>query len=94
MSEPTVLSNRQGGVLRLTLNRPAKLNAFTRAMLAELRGRLEVAATDPSCRVIVLTGAGRAFSAGRTSPISSPAHRAMCPTRRICWRLSTIRSSS
>jgi 2-(1,2-epoxy-1,2-dihydrophenyl)acetyl-CoA isomerase len=65
VSEPTVLANRRGGVLRLTLNRPARLNAFTRAMLAELRSRLEGAATDPSCRVIVLTGAGRAFSAGQ-----------------------------
>ena len=37
MSEPIVLSALQGGVLRLTLNRPAKLNIFTRAMLAELR---------------------------------------------------------
>ncbi|HXE69342.1 MAG TPA: 2-(1,2-epoxy-1,2-dihydrophenyl)acetyl-CoA isomerase PaaG [Hyphomicrobiaceae bacterium] len=65
MSEPIVLSNHQGGVLRLTLNRPAKLNAFTRAMLGELRGQLEGAATDPTCRVVVLTGAGRAFSAGQ-----------------------------
>ena len=65
MSEPTVLSNHQGGVLRLTLNRPARLNAFTRAMLGELRCRLEGAAIDPTCRVIVLTGAGRAFSAGQ-----------------------------
>jgi 2-(1,2-epoxy-1,2-dihydrophenyl)acetyl-CoA isomerase len=65
VSEPTVLSNHQGGVLRLTLNRPAKLNAFTRAMLGELRSRLEEATTDPTCRVVVLTGAGRAFSAGQ-----------------------------
>jgi 2-(1,2-epoxy-1,2-dihydrophenyl)acetyl-CoA isomerase len=65
VSEPTVLSNHRGGVLRLTLNRPAKLNAFTRAMLGELRSRLERAATDPTCRVVVLTGAGRAFSAGQ-----------------------------
>ena len=65
MSEPTVLSARKGSILRLTLNRPDKLNAFTRAMLAELRSRLEAAAVDPRCRVVVLTGAGRAFSAGQ-----------------------------
>ena len=65
MSEPTVLSAFKGGVLRLTLNRPAKLNIFTRAMLAELHGGLEAAAADPACRVVVLTGAGRAFSAGQ-----------------------------
>jgi 2-(1,2-epoxy-1,2-dihydrophenyl)acetyl-CoA isomerase len=65
VSEPTVLSALQGGILRLTLNRPAKLNAFTRVMLLELRNKLEAAAVDPSCRVVVLTGAGRAFSAGQ-----------------------------
>jgi 2-(1,2-epoxy-1,2-dihydrophenyl)acetyl-CoA isomerase len=51
--------------MRLTLNRPDKLNAFTRAMHAELREALGTAATDPECRVVVLTGAGRAFSAGQ-----------------------------
>jgi len=65
VSEPAVLSAAKGGVLRLTLNRPDKLNAFTRAMLAELRSRLEAAAVDPRCPVVVLTGAGRAFSAGQ-----------------------------
>jgi 2-(1,2-epoxy-1,2-dihydrophenyl)acetyl-CoA isomerase len=65
VSEPTVLSAFEAGVLRLTLNRPAKLNILTRAMLAELRGKLEAAAADPACRVVVLTGAGRAFSAGQ-----------------------------
>ena len=79
MSEPTVLSNHQGGVLRLTLNRPARLNAFTRAMLGELRCRLEGAAIDPTCRVIVLTGAGRAFRRGRTSRISEPGASSSVP---------------
>ncbi len=65
MTERTVLSTRSGGVLRLTLNRPDKLNSFTRAMHAELRTGLEAAAADPDCRVVVLTGAGRAFSAGQ-----------------------------
>lgn len=65
MSEPTVLSALEAGVLRLTLNRPAKLNACTRVMLAELRSALEAAADDKRCRVVVLTGAGRAFCAGQ-----------------------------
>jgi 2-(1,2-epoxy-1,2-dihydrophenyl)acetyl-CoA isomerase len=65
VSEPTVLSALEAGVLRLTLNRPAKLNACTRAMLAELRSALEAAADDKRCRVVVLTGAGRAFCAGQ-----------------------------
>jgi 2-(1,2-epoxy-1,2-dihydrophenyl)acetyl-CoA isomerase len=57
--------SREGGVTRLTLNRPEKLNAFTRAMHAELREALTAAGADPDCRVVVLTGAGRAFSAGQ-----------------------------
>lgn len=65
MSNATVLISRAGGVTRLTLNRPDKLNAFTRAMHAELREALTGAGQDPDCRVVVLTGAGRAFSAGQ-----------------------------
>jgi 2-(1,2-epoxy-1,2-dihydrophenyl)acetyl-CoA isomerase len=65
VGEPTILISRQGGVVRLTLNRPDKLNAFTRAMHAELRAALTAAGDDADCRVIVLTGAGRAISAGQ-----------------------------
>ncbi|MFZ0850380.1 MAG: enoyl-CoA hydratase-related protein, partial [Hyphomicrobiaceae bacterium] len=65
MSEPTVVKTRIGGVLRLALNRPDKLNAFTRAMHTELRAALEAGAADATCRVIVLTGVGRAFCAGQ-----------------------------
>jgi 2-(1,2-epoxy-1,2-dihydrophenyl)acetyl-CoA isomerase len=65
VSGETVLVARNGGVTRLTLNRPDKLNAFTTQMHAELRGAFEAAAGDAQCRVIVLTGAGRAFCAGQ-----------------------------
>ena len=65
MSSPTVLISRSDGVTRLTLNRPDKLNAFNPAMHAELREGLTAAGNDPDCRVVVLTGAGRAFSAGQ-----------------------------
>jgi 2-(1,2-epoxy-1,2-dihydrophenyl)acetyl-CoA isomerase len=65
VSSATVLISSHRGITQLTLNRPDKLNAFTRAMLAELREALAAAATDPECRVVVLTGAGRAFSAGQ-----------------------------
>jgi 2-(1,2-epoxy-1,2-dihydrophenyl)acetyl-CoA isomerase len=65
MSGETVLIAHSGGVTRLTLNRPDKLNAFTEAMHRELRAGLEAAAADPECRVVVLTGAGRAFCAGQ-----------------------------
>jgi 2-(1,2-epoxy-1,2-dihydrophenyl)acetyl-CoA isomerase len=65
VSNATVLVSREGGIARLTLNRPDKLNAFTRAMHAELSEALGAAGADPGCRVVVLTGAGRAFSAGQ-----------------------------
>jgi 2-(1,2-epoxy-1,2-dihydrophenyl)acetyl-CoA isomerase len=55
---------RNGSVQTITLNRPDKLNAFTRGVHAELQGALE-AARDPEVRAVVITGAGRGFSAGQ-----------------------------
>ncbi|HTM76221.1 MAG TPA: enoyl-CoA hydratase-related protein [Devosia sp.] len=52
------------GVLLLTLNRPDKLNALSKALLAELAGHLAAAAEDGAIGCVVLTGAGRAFAAG------------------------------
>ena len=48
----------------LTLDRPAKLNALTSAMTAELAGHIADVNADDSVRAVVLTGAGRAFCAG------------------------------
>jgi 2-(1,2-epoxy-1,2-dihydrophenyl)acetyl-CoA isomerase len=59
-----LLESQTDGVALLTMNRPARLNALSRAMheaLCEALGRL---AGDPAIGAIVLTGAGRAFSAG------------------------------
>ena len=53
------------GIARLTLNRPDKLNSFTDDMHAELRVALDSIQVDSAIRVLVLTGAGRAFSAGQ-----------------------------
>ena len=54
-----------GEVVRtLTLDRPEALNALTPQLLAELADELQTAAEDPAVRVVVLTGTGRAFSAG------------------------------
>src|SRR5215467_932494 len=55
---------RDGGVQTITLNRPDKLNAFTRLLHGELQEALEEA-RDPSVRAVVITGAGRGFSAGQ-----------------------------
>jgi 2-(1,2-epoxy-1,2-dihydrophenyl)acetyl-CoA isomerase len=55
---------RDGAVQTITLNRPDVLNAFNRALHAALHDALEQAA-DPEVRAVVITGAGRGFSAGQ-----------------------------
>jgi 2-(1,2-epoxy-1,2-dihydrophenyl)acetyl-CoA isomerase len=55
---------REGAVQTITLNRPDKLNAFTRSLHEELQAALEKA-RDPAVRAVVITGAGRGFSAGQ-----------------------------
>jgi len=56
--------SREGAVQTITLNRPEKLNAFTRELHAQLYDALEQA-RDPGVRAVVVTGAGRGFSAGQ-----------------------------
>src|SRR5215212_9846442 len=53
-----------GGGATITLRRPEKLNAFAGHMRRDLAEALERAGSDPEVRVVVLTGAGRAFSTG------------------------------
>lgn len=59
-----LLFERRGRLLILTLNRPDALNAINRELHDELPQALAFAAVDPGSDVILLTGAGRAFSAG------------------------------
>lgn len=63
-----IISEQSGGVLRLTLNRPDKMNAFNRAMALELQALLDAGARSGSVRVVVITGSGKAFSAGQDLP--------------------------
>jgi 2-(1,2-epoxy-1,2-dihydrophenyl)acetyl-CoA isomerase len=51
-------------ITTITLDRPEKLNAFSGTMREELLEALRAAADDRDCRVVVITGAGRAFCAG------------------------------
>ena len=53
-----------GGVATLTLNRPRQYNALSRALLEALHREIDALAGDESVRVVVITGAGRAFCAG------------------------------
>jgi enoyl-CoA hydratase len=60
----TILFSRRGRVLEVTLNRPDKLNATDAVLHAELARLFGDISNDPDSDIIVLTGAGRAFSAG------------------------------
>src|SRR6266545_4682203 len=53
-----------GGLCRLTLDRPEHMNGMTNRMIREARDALELAAADSSIRVLVLTGSGKAFCPG------------------------------
>ena len=64
MSYDTILFSVDGGIARLTLNRPDKLNSFNTQMHAEVRQALE-SLPGSGARVLVLTGAGRGFCAGQ-----------------------------
>ena len=65
MNFENIIFTVEAGIARLTLNRPDKLNSFTGAMHAELRTALDHVQNDKNVRVLVLTGAGRAFCAGQ-----------------------------
>ena len=54
----------EGGIARLTLNRPERMNAFTQTMHEELRAAIGLVSIDSS-RVLVITGTGRGFCAGQ-----------------------------
>ena len=61
----TIDFSRDGGVARVALNRPDKLNSFTRQMHAELREAIAQCERDGTIRAVVLTGNGRGFCAGQ-----------------------------
>jgi methylglutaconyl-CoA hydratase len=62
--EPPVLVSQESGVRRLVLNRPARRNALDPELAGALAAAIRDASAAPDVRVLVLTGAGRAFCAG------------------------------
>jgi enoyl-CoA hydratase/carnithine racemase len=62
-NEP-ILFRRENAIATITLNRPDRLNAITWPMIEDILTLARTCATDDAVRVVVLTGAGRAFSSG------------------------------
>jgi enoyl-CoA hydratase/carnithine racemase len=81
-----IVSADEPGIVQLTLNRPAQLNAWTLSLEAAFFGALDGAAVDPRVRVVVVTGAGRGFCAGasvdmlgaKASPADRVGRRQLC----------------
>jgi enoyl-CoA hydratase/carnithine racemase len=59
-----ILYEKQRGGVLITLNRPEAMNAISRTLIKELHMALDDVEADPEIRAVVVTGAGRAFSAG------------------------------
>ncbi len=70
-----ILYKKQRKGVLITLNRPEAMNAISRTLLKELHQALDEAEADPEIRAIVLTGAGRAFSAGMDQGFASGRRR-------------------
>lgn len=64
MGQAHLLRHEEGGVLWLTLNRPARLNALDVALVTELRALFQGLRQRPDIRVVMIRGAGRGFCAG------------------------------
>lgn len=64
MANPLIVEEPTAGVIRLTLNRPEKLNAMTAGLCEALHAELRRIALERACRAVILTGAGRGFCAG------------------------------
>jgi enoyl-CoA hydratase/carnithine racemase len=64
MAYETITLENDDGIATVTLNRPQRLNAWTPAMGAELADAFRAVDRDPAVRVVLFTGAGRAFCAG------------------------------
>ncbi len=63
-AEKILIEDHNEGVVTLTLNRPKQLNALSVALRAEIVAAIRRLSEDKSCRVIIFTGNGRAFTAG------------------------------
>lgn len=64
MTYQNILVHQENGVAKVTLNRPEVMNALSPQLVSELKELSQEIAQTPECKVLIVTGAGRAFSAG------------------------------
>jgi len=64
MKYENLMYEKDEGIAKITINRPKVMNALSPAVLSEIKAALQEASKDDDVRVVVLTGAGRAYSAG------------------------------
>jgi len=64
MSYDNILTEHKDGVLRITLNRPKKLNALSPTLLAELKSAMDEVEHDDNTKVVIVRSSGKVFSAG------------------------------
>lgn len=64
MTYHKILYTLQGGIARVTLNRPEKRNALNAELVSELKDAISTSGRDPECRLILLSGAGKDFCSG------------------------------
>ena len=82
MAEQLVLQQLEDGILTLTLNRPDKANALNPPMMRQLTAAMSEAASNERARVVIVTGAGKAFCAGGDIGANRPADTLV---NRIKW---------
>lgn len=90
MTEAHLIETNDDGVVTLTMNRPASLNALSGDMMGRLREAIPRLAADASVRVVVLTGAGKAFCAG--GDVKGMAQRNAGAPENLEERASSLRS--
>ena len=93
---PLVLQRQRAGIAYLTLNRPAQYNALSEEMLSALESAFGQIAADPSVRVVVLAGEGKAFCAGhdlkqmQAQPSLEYYRRLFAQCSRLMMRIQTL----
>jgi enoyl-CoA hydratase/carnithine racemase len=80
MGYQTIILKKENNIATLMLNRPERLNALTEQMMEEISAALEEVASDEEVRVLIITGAGRAFCAGADLKMEEGAEKVFTAT--------------